>query len=495
MTVLQNLNAYLTERLMVAAGEILEVVAKTILEYQDETARTMKENEELRRRLREVGGQNKLMSDSAHHVAPPVSSGAAPQGQHPHEQQCNSGLEEDREPQQTDIKQEFPEQHESKPEQGVVDLNKQASAFTCTENPSELRIHQTSLPFEEKNEEVGCLPHMLPDQIKSELDELDYSIQEHPIFSQPLNRINNGSNTAESENLVDMNWMESGGVMPELNEQDSGREVCDIPVVGGLQHVPCTSLKGQTTEDKTIASKASQCLLSGKYVLKNDEEPERKKRRTMSLRRLTLPKPPDFATISTEISSWPHPSASSDSTNQLVQEIPKLFENLERRVLLKLDQMDGDMKNAIESMLQATTHPSTSSRSDVTELLEEPCKTVKELEQLCSQLKDAEFRKKMMAYLCLQGGGSLGDGIRRMLKKIGDNSLWALYSYKGRKGKRAFQQLTINDVIIRSCNKVYPQQNCQSVEDMIAVTLKHAPHRRKTHYPAPSPDRAALDEE
>uniref|UniRef100_A0A3B3QRL7 C2H2-type domain-containing protein n=1 Tax=Paramormyrops kingsleyae TaxID=1676925 RepID=A0A3B3QRL7_9TELE len=225
MTVLQNLNAYLTERLMVAAGEILEVVAKTILEYQDETARTMKENEELRRRLREVGGQNKLMSDSAHHVAPPVSSGAAPQGQHPHEQQCNSGLEEDREPQQTDIKQEFPEQHESKPEQGVVDLNKQASAFTCTENPSELRIHQTSLPFEEKNEEVGCLPHMLPDQIKSELDELDYSIQEHPIFSQPLNRINNGSNTAESENLVDMNWMESGGVMPELNEQDSGREV------------------------------------------------------------------------------------------------------------------------------------------------------------------------------------------------------------------------------------------------------------------------------
>nr|XP_023691692.1 uncharacterized protein LOC111856181 isoform X3 [Paramormyrops kingsleyae] len=278
MTVLQNLNAYLTERLMVAAGEILEVVAKTILEYQDETARTMKENEELRRRLREVGGQNKLMSDSAHHVAPPVSSGAAPQGQHPHEQQCNSGLEEDREPQQTDIKQEFPEQHESKPEQGVVDLNKQASAFTCTENPSELRIHQTSLPFEEKNEEVGCLPHMLPDQIKSELDELDYSIQEHPIFSQPLNRINNGSNTAESENLVDMNWMESGGVMPELNEQDSGREVCDIPVVGGLQHVPCTSLKGQTTEDKTIASKASQRFPTLPSVFTDRRAPNSSKR-------------------------------------------------------------------------------------------------------------------------------------------------------------------------------------------------------------------------
>ncbi|XP_048879716.1 uncharacterized protein LOC125748000 isoform X11 [Brienomyrus brachyistius] len=278
MTVLQNLNAYLTERLMVAAGEILEVVAKTILEYQEETARTVKENEELRRRLREVGGQNNLMSDGAQRVAPPVSVGAAAQSQQPHEPQCNSGLEEDREPPQTDIKQEFLEQHESKPEQGAVDLNKQASALACAENPSEHRILQPSLPFEEKTEEVGCLPHMLPDQIKSELDELDYSPQELPIFSQPLNRINNGSNTAESENLVDMNWMESGGVMPELNEQDSGREVCDIPVVGGLQHVPCTSLKGQTTEDKTNASKASQIFPTLPSVFTGRRAPNSSKR-------------------------------------------------------------------------------------------------------------------------------------------------------------------------------------------------------------------------
>jgi len=43
----------------------------------------------------------------------------------------------------------------------------------------------------------------------------------------------------------------------------------------------------------------------------------------------------------------------------------------------------------------------------------------------------------------------LGDGIRRMLKKIGDNSLWTHYSYIRRKGKLKFQQLLINDVIIR----------------------------------------------
>ncbi len=43
----------------------------------------------------------------------------------------------------------------------------------------------------------------------------------------------------------------------------------------------------------------------------------------------------------------------------------------------------------------------------------------------------------------------MGDGIRRMLHKIGENSLWAEYSYKGRKGKRPFQKLLINDVLIR----------------------------------------------
>ncbi|KTG38454.1 hypothetical protein cypCar_00018177 [Cyprinus carpio] len=74
----------------------------------------------------------------------------------------------------------------------------------------------------------------------------------------------------------------------------------------------------------------------------------------------------------------------------------------------------------------------------------------------------------------------MGEGIRRMLKKIGDNSLWGYYSYKGRKGKLKFQQLLINDVIIRACSKAYPNQKSQSVEEMIAVTLKHAPDREKT---------------
>ncbi|XP_061081284.1 zinc finger protein with KRAB and SCAN domains 1-like [Conger conger] len=54
MTKLQILNAYLTERLMVAVREILEVVGDTVSEYQEETARIHRENESLRRKLRDV---------------------------------------------------------------------------------------------------------------------------------------------------------------------------------------------------------------------------------------------------------------------------------------------------------------------------------------------------------------------------------------------------------------------------------------------------------
>ncbi|KAI7795618.1 transposase domain-containing protein [Triplophysa rosa] len=166
----------------------------------------------------------------------------------------------------------------------------------------------------------------------------------------------------------------------------------------------------------------------------------------------------------------------SSSTTQQVQEMSKLFEGLERRICLKLEQIHADIKTALGTIQQSVSRPGASA-SDLTEVLKEPCRTVAELEDLCDQLKDADFRKKTIRYLCLQSGASLGDGIRRMLRKIGHNALWANYSYKGRKEKRPFQPLLINDVIIRACSKVYPQHKSQSVEDMIAVTLKHAPHR------------------
>ncbi|XP_010749034.2 zinc finger protein 394 [Larimichthys crocea] len=54
MTKLQLLNAYLTERLTGVVKEILDVVEDTVTEYREETARTKRENESLRRQLRDI---------------------------------------------------------------------------------------------------------------------------------------------------------------------------------------------------------------------------------------------------------------------------------------------------------------------------------------------------------------------------------------------------------------------------------------------------------
>uniref|UniRef100_A0A3Q0T9P4 C2H2-type domain-containing protein n=1 Tax=Amphilophus citrinellus TaxID=61819 RepID=A0A3Q0T9P4_AMPCI len=54
MTKLQLLNAYLTERLSVVVKEILDVVEDTVAEYREETARAKRENESLRRQLRDI---------------------------------------------------------------------------------------------------------------------------------------------------------------------------------------------------------------------------------------------------------------------------------------------------------------------------------------------------------------------------------------------------------------------------------------------------------
>ncbi|XP_071369970.1 zinc finger protein 768-like [Centroberyx affinis] len=54
MTKLQLLNAYLTERLAVVVREILDVVGDAVTEYREETARAKRENESLRRQLRDI---------------------------------------------------------------------------------------------------------------------------------------------------------------------------------------------------------------------------------------------------------------------------------------------------------------------------------------------------------------------------------------------------------------------------------------------------------
>ncbi|XP_062331449.1 zinc finger protein 397-like [Osmerus eperlanus] len=76
MSKLERLNARVARLLTVAVHEVLDVVKETVSEYQEKTARTLRENDSLKRRVQEL--QEQLKSESA--AAPllfPVSGGRA----------------------------------------------------------------------------------------------------------------------------------------------------------------------------------------------------------------------------------------------------------------------------------------------------------------------------------------------------------------------------------------------------------------------------------
>ncbi|XP_052001200.1 uncharacterized protein LOC127656779 [Xyrauchen texanus] len=175
---------------------------------------------------------------------------------------------------------------------------------------------------------------------------------------------------------------------------------------GGSSQDDITSLqaKKKKTKSKNRSTLAETTLESVETDEDEELQPKRKKQKQTHL---MLPNAPSFQSASTL-------QPQSSSTSQQIQDISQLFDGLERRILLKLDQIHADIKTAIG--LQSVNQQSTSAL-DLFEVLEEPCKSVEELEELCEKLKAVEFRKKIIRYLCLQSAGSLGDGIRRMLKK------------------------------------------------------------------------------
>ncbi|XP_035259900.1 zinc finger protein 502-like [Anguilla rostrata] len=111
MTKLQILNSYLTERLMVVAQEILDIVKETVSEYQEENARTKRENESLRRRLREFGLEIESTFWGARPAALPASRGKSLIERQLGEQEWSSSLRPDTELTLTEEKQEITEEH------------------------------------------------------------------------------------------------------------------------------------------------------------------------------------------------------------------------------------------------------------------------------------------------------------------------------------------------------------------------------------------------
>lgn len=57
VTKIDRLNSRVSKLLTVAVHEVLELVRETVSEYQEKTARTQRENERLRQRLRDALGR------------------------------------------------------------------------------------------------------------------------------------------------------------------------------------------------------------------------------------------------------------------------------------------------------------------------------------------------------------------------------------------------------------------------------------------------------
>ncbi|XP_041743256.2 uncharacterized protein LOC121574760 [Coregonus clupeaformis] len=203
MTKLQYLNVYLTERLMQAAGEILRVVADTFSEYQEEIARTKRENQYLKRQL----------NTPVLPQAPPPILSCVPQQQTPPEQQhCEQEWsprlgQEDLETtyikeEQGELRASQEEEHLQVPEYDTKEDS--ISTPPCVENNAD-RPQPSHLPRTQtvENREGESLLTNTTGKIKTEPDGYGVSLSEPTSDSpqsQPVSEVNpDCSRTQQSE--------------------------------------------------------------------------------------------------------------------------------------------------------------------------------------------------------------------------------------------------------------------------------------------------------
>jgi len=68
------------------------------------------------------------------------------------------------------------------------------------------------------------------------------------------------------------------------------------------------------------------------------------------------------------------------------------LKKLERAMFIRLDKMDQKL-SAIETLLRSIGQPTI----DISEYLLNPCRSTQELNDLCSKMKDREYRNKTVS--------------------------------------------------------------------------------------------------
>ncbi|KAL1279587.1 hypothetical protein QQF64_026260 [Cirrhinus molitorella] len=225
----------------------------------------------------------------------------------------------------------------------------------------------------------------------------------------------------------------------------------------------------------------------------NEIPPKQRKKASMSSQNPppTLPKPPSYKpptdiTVTAHASEEDVPSLSNLSANNHFHDLKQLIEQSEQRVLLAIERMQSDVTNSIERLVQAIQQNCPGPASIATppqETFEGPCKTLQELQELILKLEGTEEKNRMIQYLSLLGGSSIGDAVRRILRKVATNEAWSNYSLKGRKGKLPFMGTSLHYIVLSACAKQFPKITEKEMDACIGETLKHAPHRARAITP------------
>ncbi|XP_048059307.1 uncharacterized protein LOC125275974 isoform X2 [Megalobrama amblycephala] len=173
------------------------------------------------------------------------------------------------------------------------------------------------------------------------------------------------------------------------------------------------------------------------------------------------------------------------AASQLLLEEPQCSseaatKNYRTKVLQKLQDIAETQQDilAMQRSILAAVAGTVTVTEEGGDILENgPCQTVDELDTLNTELGNKDKRTKLMNYLRSLGGTNSGAAVRKMLRKVASNNVLSAYSLKGKKGKLAFKDLIICDIIIGATQKLFRSLKAADVEDLISMVLKFAPHR------------------
>ncbi|XP_063442107.1 uncharacterized protein LOC134722417 [Mytilus trossulus] len=158
----------------------------------------------------------------------------------------------------------------------------------------------------------------------------------------------------------------------------------------------------------------------------------------------------------------------------------EINESFEKKVLIALArlQRQGEENSAILKQLRAGQSNAVNvDAADLDSLLTEVMKSKDDMDSISAQLQDANKKNQMTHALSILGGNTVGDTVRKMMRRLGNNALWSLYSLKGKKEKEAFQTTALYRVVVKASLRVHLKSTETDVNDSIIDFLKHAPHQ------------------